>query len=209
MLFKRFTLPLLVAFLLLFSACESNAEEWGKQSVDSASEVTKKVEQTLDALCSKSNDWNEPSLQSEHIYIGALRRWLGSLQPFQQERARRILRESQPDMSELRRAIREKKSELAALSYDRNTTPETLPRLGMELQELRATLLRKLQMLNNRLYFEAGVKLGPMGDSCYWLVPSSTAPAPAQPRIPNETQLPDQLTKAPGARTIKWKSDHS
>lgn len=181
---RQITLTLIASFLFIHIPYTSNAEEAGAslsngmQQDISANEITRKVEQTIDALYGKSNDWQEPSLKSEHIYIGALRRWLGSLQPFQQERARKILREAQPAMSGLRKAIRDKKSELAELSFDRNTAPETLPRLGMELQELRATLQHKLQVLSNRLYFEAGVKLGPIDDNGFWLMPSSKIPVP-------------------------------
>lgn len=183
--FKQLALSFLAALLAAptpFAVCAENGGlnvAQSAQGAESTQESSRKIEQTLDAICGKANDWHEPSLQSERLYVGALRRWLNSLQPFQQERARQILKEARPAMRDLRKAIREKKAELAELSFDRNTAPETLPRLGMELQQLRADLRHKLQMLSNRLYFEAGVRFGPLGDDGFWLVPSP----PGQPVI--------------------------
>lgn len=142
-------------------------------------------EKTVDSLAAKANDWREPSKKSEEKYILAIRQWLDGLEPFQRERARQILREAHPDMRALRTAIREKKHELANLSFDHGTRPETLPRLGQELQALRKALRSKLDALGKRLRYEAGVSMGPLGGDGFWLVP----------------QQPDQERKTPARKT--------
>lgn len=122
-------------------------------------------------LSSRANDWREPSQNSEEIYVGAIRQWLAGLDPDQRARARLILRDAHPTMYSLRLAIRDKKAELAALSFDKNTPPETLPRLGQELQALRKSLRAELEKVSDRLKREAGVTMGPLGGDGFWLAP--------------------------------------
>lgn len=134
--------------------------------------------ETVDDLSSRANEWSEPSQHSEVRYVYAIRKWLNSLAPVEQATARKILREAHPRMRALRVAIREKKSQLAAISFDRHTRPETLPRLGQELQALRAALRKELKVVDQRLRNEAGVETGPLGGDGFWLAPPSEQSEP-------------------------------
>lgn len=126
---------------------------------------------TVDSLKAKAGDISEPSIHSETRYVDAIRAWLATLEPFKRERAREIMLEAHPELSALREAIRDKKSELASISFGKGMPPETLPRLGMELQKLRANLSAELKRVSERLRYEAGVDMAPPGDS-FWLSPS-------------------------------------
>lgn len=128
-------------------------------------------EQTVDHLASKANEWNEPSRKSEEIYVLAIRQWLSTLPDEKRQLARKILREAHPVLESLRVAIREKKAQLAAISFDQNTKPETLPRMGQDLQKLRTSLRNELEKLGDRLEDEAGVSMGPLGGDGFWLMP--------------------------------------
>lgn len=144
-----------------------------KGNADSLTELSAKIGKNLKSFCIKFIDWKEEGLSSEKGYLKAMARWLANLRPFQRERAWQILQEAEPVVRVLRQAIRDKKSELAELSFDHNTSPFTLPRLGLELQELRSSLKQKFEMLSDRLFFEAGVKVGPIGEDGFWLIPFS------------------------------------
>lgn len=133
--------------------------------------INQTPEKTVNSLAARANDWREPSYRSEERYVMAIRQWLDSLAPFQRERASKILREAHPGMRALRVAIRDKKTQLATLNFDRDTRPDTLPRLGQELQELRAELRARLKKVGDRLKFEAGVPMGPLGGDGFWLAP--------------------------------------
>lgn len=147
--------------------------------------------ETVEQLASRANDWHEPSLQSEKIYINAIRQWLATLPPMQRALTRRILRDAHPAMQSLRMAIREKKAQLASLSFDHDTKPEALPRLGQELQQLRRSLKQELQKLGDRLQREAGVSMGPLGGDSFWLAPPpANKPAPQKKASDPHTQLP-------------------
>lgn len=122
-------------------------------------------------------DEQEPSEESERHYVAAITGWLNTLPKEKGEQARKILREVHPEFHALRKAIREKKSELIALSFDRNTPPETLPRLGQELLDLREKLAGRLKEVEKRLNTEAGVALGPLAGEGFWL---STPLAPTK-----------------------------
>lgn len=115
------------------------------------------------------NVMKEPTRESEMRYVEAIRKWLDSLPAFQQEKARKILKDAHPKLHALREGIREKKSELVSLSFDRNTPPETLPRLGQELQDLRDQLKANLKAVEKRLNIEAGVAMGPLAGDGLWL----------------------------------------
>lgn len=86
--------------------------------------------------------------------------WLAELSPDQRAKARTIIDEAQPRVRELRTRIREKMAELESLSYDQATSPDTLPRLGRELQLLRNELRATLLEMDRRLLREAGVSPG-------------------------------------------------
>lgn len=128
-------------------------------------------EDTVESLAAKANEWQEPSRRSEERYVLAIREWLVSLPPYQREKARKILKEEQPGLHALRGAIRDKKSQLATLSFGRDTRPEALPKLGQELQQLRNALSEGLKKVGERLKYEAGVSMGPLGDDGFWLAP--------------------------------------
>lgn len=129
---------------------------------------------TVEELEAKAKDWTEPSRASEEVYVAAMRRWLDTLEPFKRERARKIMSSAHPALRDLREAIRQKKAQLAGLSFDRGMAPETLPRLGMELQQLRADLHARLKAVARQLRYEAGVEMGPMENETFWLSPPSS-----------------------------------
>lgn len=138
-------------------------------------------EKTVDILAAKSSDWREPSLRSEEKYKGAIRRWLSSMPSSQREITHKILLEAHPEIHALRSAIRDKKRELANLSFNMHTTPEALPRLGQELQALRRDLNSRLLKVTNRLKKEAGVSAGPLDGDSFWIIPQDSAPS-AKPK---------------------------
>lgn len=121
--------------------------------------------------------------KGENRYVEEIRAWLRTLPPFQQQRARYILREAHPELQDLRRAIYDKKTELAALTFGRQTHPEDLPRLGQELQILRRELRGKLQKVSQRLKSEVGVNMGLFGEEGFWLQPLGKAPADTRQAI--------------------------
>lgn len=126
---------------------------------------------TVERLRSRAAMPTEPSQASEDRYIKAMRMWLDSLDPFKQERARKILSSAHPSLQALREAIREKKQQLAGISFNKGMPPETLPRLGMELQQLRAHLSAELRRVSERLRYEAGVAMDPAAEDTFWLSP--------------------------------------
>lgn len=109
----------------------------------------------------------------EKDYADKILGWLKTLPNNQEKVARTILREVHPELQDLRRAIYEKRLELAAISFDRKTKPETLPKLGQELQYLRKSLRSKLEKVNERLREEAGITMGPLLGEGLWLQPLS------------------------------------
>lgn len=131
----------------------------------------KTPEEIVESLGAKTNNWQEPSARSEERYVLAIRQWLDGMEAAQREEARKILKESHKDMHTLRVAIREKKKELANMSFNRHTSPEALPRLGQELQSLRKTLRVKLEKISERLTKEVGVPMGPLEGDAFWLLP--------------------------------------
>ncbi len=169
---------------------EEQFNEHSEDSELSAPFANDDPSKTVDSIASRANDWREPSRRSEERYVLAIRQWLDSLQPFQRERARKILHDAHPGLRALRIAIREKKAQLAAISFNRNTRPDTLPRLGQELQSLREALRGKLKDVGDRLRIEAGVPMGPLGGDGFWLAPpdekddrSSIQPFGRQPHL--------------------------
>ncbi|MBR4742075.1 MAG: hypothetical protein IK079_04175 [Desulfovibrio sp.] len=84
----------------------------------------------------------------------ALIPWLENLSPNQREAAKLILQQSQPKIHELQKKLRLKLTELQALRFDQHFTPESLPKLGKELQLLRqqlATLYTTLELQLSQL----------------------------------------------------------
>lgn len=118
------------------------------------------------------------SPEREAHYTRSVRQWLATLPPVQQVRARKILQAAHPGVHALRERIREKKAELAALSFDSSTPPDTLPRIGQELQLLREQLRRRLLLVNEQLRDEVGVPMGPLREDGLWLNPPTDGQAP-------------------------------
>ena len=106
---------------------------------------------------------------------GPLDVWLDYLPPSQRMKAQSIMEEYRPKVQDLRQRIISKKNELQELSYNRNTSPDTLPRLGRELQVLRDELQSMLIHADQRMRREVGIPLGPLpaGDAA-WNSPQKT-----------------------------------
>lgn len=137
------------------------------------------------------------SPEREAHYTRAVRQWLETLPPVQQAQARKILQEAHPGVHALRERIREKKAQLAALSFDSATPPDTLPRLGQELQLLREQLRRRLILVNEQLRNEVGVPMGPLREDGFWLNPpfedQTPGAAPVLRAKPRSDALPAPL----------------
>lgn len=116
------------------------------------------------------------SRQGEMEYVQQIRDWLNSLPKSQQEPARKILVDAHSELQSLRKEIYNKKIELAAVRFDTQSSLEKLPKLGMELQKLRATLRAKLEEVNDRLLKEAGIKMNPLQGEGFWLQPLAKTP---------------------------------
>lgn len=78
------------------------------------------------------------------------------LSPEQREKAEQILEEARPRLQQIRQEMREKMQELKEISYNSESDPEDLARLGRELQEQRNALLTELRALDARLQTEVG-----------------------------------------------------
>lgn len=107
--------------------------------------------------------------------------WEGKLKPEQHEKAEQILAEVRPKLNALRQEMTEKMQELKALSYNNQTDPEDLAKLGRQLQQQRDELLQALRALDTRLQAEVGddVRLrGYHGRGCAALTEISPCPLP-------------------------------
>lgn len=106
----------------------------------------------------------EGSRQSSAV---AMKSWLQQLTPQQRLKAQAIIDTYSPHILELRESIARKKRELALLSYNQTTSPDTLPRLGQELQRLRDELQALLLRADQQMCTEVGVSLGsPQSRGC-------------------------------------------
>ncbi len=74
-------------------------------------------------------------------------------------KAEAILSDSLGKLNELDSQISVKKNELLSLTYSETADPETLPRLGLDLQRLRSQMRETLARVNLRLRQEAGVQV--------------------------------------------------
>lgn len=110
-----------------------------------------------------------PPVEQEEEYVEDVRDWLNSLPKNKQARARQIMREAHTELTNLRAAIREKKTQLARLSFGPGTAPDTLPRLGLELQGLRNALDMRLQALKQKLADEVAIDMGKLHKNSFWL----------------------------------------
>lgn len=116
-------------------------------------------------------DIEDISDEAEQEYVKEIRAWLATLPEAKVKLARPILLEMHPALHELRKEIYNKRLELIALSYKKGTPPETLPRLGQQLQKLRMKLRSMLNEVNERLRKEAMVEMGPLAAEGFWLQP--------------------------------------
>lgn len=176
------------SFGILKPAARASDETAGRGAT--SQDTPQKQEQTKQNY-KDFNSLQEPTRESEARYVDAIRDWLDQLPGFQREKARKILKDAHPVMHDLRNRIREKKRELVSLSFDRNTPPETLPRLGQELQDLRDQLKARLKEVENRLYYEAGVAIGPLGGDGFWL---------STPRGADDHRLPGSQTRGTSSK---------
>lgn len=90
-----------------------------------------------------------------------LENWLNALSPTQRVKALTVLDDARPGITDLRRKIQDKKVQLQNLSYDRDTSPDTLSRLGRDLQILRDELRAAFSSLDERMRNEVGEALSP------------------------------------------------
>ena len=109
-----------------------------------------------------------------HGYRHGAQERSAQIPPEQQALVDAIMDEARPRILELHKQLHEKMMELKSFSYDKDTDPEVLPRLGRELQTLREALRAEIQTLDTRLEQEAGVSTRPRsGRGCSGLGPHS------------------------------------
>ena len=87
--------------------------------------------------------------------------WLAQLSSEHKATALAEIAETRQRQDILRGQIRQKMAELRLLRYDRQSSPETLPRLGRELMELRTMLADEQKALLSRLCERVGTAPGP------------------------------------------------
>lgn len=85
--------------------------------------------------------------------------WLRRLPPAQRCKAQAVLDAYAPQVQDLRRRIALKKNELMLLSYSQSTEPDSLSRMGQELQQLRDELRALLLRVRESLSAEVGAPL--------------------------------------------------
>lgn len=122
--------------------------------------------------------------------------WEGSLSPEQHEKAELILAEARPQLNQMRAEMQTKMQELKSLSYNNQTDPQDLARLGRDLQQQRDQLLQELRSLDKRLQQEVGDNVrmrGYHGRGCAALTATSPCPLPQaelQKNIPISSSIP-------------------
>lgn len=191
---KEVAMPKLPGFLVLAAAllCPSLPSGARCALADTGRAA---VPETAPALAGDSADAHDVSPEREERYTRSVREWLDSLPAAQQKQARKILREAHPGLHELRVRIREKTTALAELRFNSATPPDTLPRLGQELQQLRAQLRRRLHTVNEQLRHEVGVPMGPLGEDGLWLTPLPDDPASGPGQAPGKPAATDALPR--------------
>lgn len=116
------------------------------------------------------------SESGEKEYTAQIVKWLNTLPQPKQIKAREILSESHGELQALRKAIYNKKLELAAVRFDNQASLALLPKLGMDLQKLRHVLRKKLEVINSRLLKEAGIRMDELSGEGLWLQPLAKKP---------------------------------
>lgn len=94
------------------------------------------------------------------IPMGAMGMPLEDLPPQKCAKAIAIMDDFNKKNQYIRNLIDIKKRELESLKFDKKTSPDTLPRLGYELQVLRDELRTLLMNADQRMRLEVGVPLG-------------------------------------------------
>ena len=103
----------------------------------------------------------QPQPQSQPCMpMSALGMPLDLLPPQKCAKAIAIMDDFKKKSFNLRQLIATKKHELESLSFDQKTSPDTLPRLGYELQVLRDELRAAHMNADQRMRLEVGVPLG-------------------------------------------------
>lgn len=92
--------------------------------------------------------------------LAALGMPLEQLPPQQRIKAAVIISEFSLRVFDLRQRIINKKHELEHLNFDKKTSPDTLSRLGWDLQVLRDELRSVLARADQRMRLEVGIPLG-------------------------------------------------
>lgn len=164
---SRIILAILLQCLLSAQAIAQPAASGGVPAPESG--IAAKA--AIGEIEARARTWNEPSQESEDRYVKAISLWLDDLPARQQEEARRILADARHNLVELRQAIRAKKAELAAINFDRDTSPQHLCRLGMELRSLQSGLRNRLVIVSQRLKEEANIEMEPINSQTLWLSP--------------------------------------
>ncbi|MBQ7739465.1 MAG: hypothetical protein IJT59_07420 [Desulfovibrionaceae bacterium] len=77
--------------------------------------------------------------------------WIGTLSDEKRLAARLKVAAHKNNITNLQATLRQKLAELRTLRYDSRSSPETLPRLGLELQEIRKKLLLEYDALTKGL----------------------------------------------------------
>lgn len=130
----------------------------------------------------------------EAEYVAKIKKWLASLPAAKREIAAPILANAHDEMHSLRKAIYLKKLELAAVRFDNQESLAELPKLGMDLQKLRATLRAKLEKINSRLMREAGIQMDELAGEGFWLQPLAKTPKRALTPM-DDYGVPISMTK--------------
>ena len=81
----------------------------------------------------------------------AIEAWISTLSDEQRLVARLKVDAHRDKINDLQARLRQKLAELRSLRYDSRSTPETLPRIGMELQEIRASLRQEYERSRSKL----------------------------------------------------------
>lgn len=118
--------------------------------------------------------------------------WQENLSPEQREKAEQIVAEARPHLAQIRQEMREKMQELKSISYNNQSDPEDLARLGRQLQQQRDTLMQALHALDKRLKTEVGGGAQTRqydGRGCAALEEATPCPLP-QPQAELQTPSP-------------------
>lgn len=181
-IFMRIFMPGCLCVFLIFPAqanaaspgrCDETAHICMIAQNDISRNGLRQEESPQSGAAANTQDLSE---EGEAEYVARMKNWLDSLPAAKQAIATNILTDSHEEMHKLRKAIYSKKLELAGVRFDNQESLATLPKLGMDLQKLRATLRAKLENINARLMREAGIKMDELAGEGIWLQPLAKTP---------------------------------